>query len=643
MAVSLEPSKIVPQGKFGAQDPSVTVATPTPYGRLRILLQQEWLDGTLILVYTAMIGLLSLAVPLSTQALVNTIAYGVFLQPLVVLSFLVLGCLLFAGLLQVLRLVLAERLQQRIFARVALDLALRLPFVRQSALADAYAPHLVNRFFDVLNVQKTLSKLLIDVPASAFQILVGLLLMVFYSPLLLVFALCVVLFILITWLGLGVGGLQTSIKESSYKYHVADWLEELGRCNVGFKLSGNSSFPLERTDKLVLGYINARQLHFRVLLRQAIGNAIFRAIANAGVLAIGGWLVINAQFTIGQLVAAEIVLLSVLSALDKIVRMLEDLYDLLTSLHKLGQLTDLPAERQNGVAISNAPTSSPQSIPGASVVCRGVRFSYQEDTEVLCGLDLDLEPGAQISLVGTSGAGKSTLAALLVGLQEPSHGLVMVNSVEVRSANLENLRKIVSLVNDSNEIFEGSIEENILLGRPEISPFDMEWALETAQLTEELAKMPKGLKTTLISGGRNLSRGQLQRLLIARAIITRPHLLILDEAFTGIDERDKLSILECLYAEDKHWTIIDISHDPEVVIRSDTIYVLEDGKLVETHTGIKSKSNFPGAKSRFAALFPSLRSSNLPPSYVKTYAASPAPIQTNASQIPTNATNSSAS
>lgn len=597
MSVISELWKTLPQSKLDAPE-QAQAAPPTPYGRLRTLLKQEWLDGTLILVYTAMIGLLSLVVPLATQALVNTIAAGVFLQPLFVLSFLVLGCLLFAGVLQVLRLVLAERLQQRIFARVALDLALRLPFVRQSAIADAYAPQLVNRFFDVLNIQKALSKLLLDGPAAALQILVGLLLMVFYSPLLLVFALCVIGFLLVAWLGLGIGGLQSSIKESSYKYHVAEWLEELGRCHVGFKLSGNSAFPLERTDNLVLGYIGARQAHFRVLLRQGIGNVIFRAVANAGVLCIGGWLVITAQFTIGQLVAAEIVLLSVLSALDKLVRMLEELYDLLTSLHKLGQLTDLPSERRSGVLVSN-PSG------GASVLCRGVRFSYRPDNEVLCGLDLDLQPGDRLSLVGTSGAGKSTLAALLVGLQEPSHGLVMVNSVEVRSANLENLRKIVSLVNDSNEIFEGSIEENLLLGRSEIGPYDIAWALELAQLTEELAKMPEGLKTKLVSGGRNLSRGQLQRLLIARAIVTRPHLLILDEAFTGIDERDKLCILDRLYGQDQTWTIIDISHDPEVVVRSDAIYVLESGKLVETHTGIRS--HFPGAQSRFAALFPSLQ------------------------------------
>ncbi len=598
MSVSSELWKAIPQERRETSAPAKSAGNPTPYQRLRTLLKLEWLDGTLILVYTAMIGLLSLAVPLATQALVNTIAAGVFLQPLFVLSFLVLSCLLFAGLLQVLRFVLAERLQQRIFARVALDLALRVPFVSQSALADAYAPQLVNRFFDVLNIQKTLSKLLLDAPAATLQILVGLLLMAFYSPLLLVFALCVIFFLLITWLVFGIGGLQSSIKESSYKYHVAEWLEELGRCNVGFKLSANSNFPLERTDHLVLGYIGARQSHFQVLLRQSIGNVIFRAMANAGVLGIGGWLVINAQFTIGQLVASELVLLTVLSAIDKLVRMIEELYDLLTSLHKLGQLTDLPTERRNGVSISNA-------SGGTSVLCRGVRFSYRPDSEVLCGLDLDLKPGERLSLVGTSGAGKSTLAALLVGLQEPSHGLVMINNVEVRNANLESLRKIVSLVNDSNEIFEGSIEENILLGRSEISPFDISWALEVAQLTEELAKMPEGLKTNLVSGGRNLSRGQLQRLLIARAIVTRPSLLILDEAFTGIDERDKLSILDRLYDRDQSWTIIDISHDPEVVVRSDVIYVLESGKLIETHRGIQSQS--PQCSSHFAALFPSLQ------------------------------------
>lgn len=571
---------------------------PGPYGRLLRLLRQDWRDLVAIGAYTLIVGVLSLAVPLAASAVVNTIATGVLLQPLVVLTLIVLGCLTFAGLLQLLQMVIAERLQQRIFARIALRLAARLPFVRQAALENRYGPQLVNRFFDVVTAQKTLAKLLLTVPAAALSILVGLLLLAVYSPYLLAFNLAFILFVGFVWLGLGVGGLESSLKESSGKYRVAEWLEELGRCQTGFKVSGVSGFALERADALVLDYIQARRSHFRVLFRQAVGSYLFRAVANAGILAIGGWLVIGGQLTLGQLVAAELVVLTVLSAQEKLIRSLEDLYDLLTSLEKLAQATDLPIERRGGRSMLHRPGE------GASVHCRNLRFGYRQGMAVLDQLHLSLKPGERVSLVGTSGAGKSTLSGLLWGLRQPDQGTVSINSVEVRDADLDDLRRVVGLVGDTDdEIFEGSIEQNIVLGRSFIRYEDVVWALEVSQLSDELAKLPEGLRTQLVSGERNLSRGQAQRLLIARALVARPQLLILDEAFTGIDECDKLAILDHIYSRSHGWTLLNISHDPEVVTRSEIVHVLADGRIVESGSPVELSRR---STSRFAALFPNL-------------------------------------
>ncbi|HYE71774.1 MAG TPA: ABC transporter ATP-binding protein, partial [Blastocatellia bacterium] len=332
------------------------------------------------------------------------------------------------------------------------------------------------------------------------------------------------------------------------KYHVAEWLEELARCHRGFKMNSALAFSVERADTLVMDYVKARKQHFRVLFRQAAGNYLFRAIASAGVLAIGGYLVIERQMTLGQLVAAELVVIVVLEALEKLIRMLETVYDLLTSVDKVGHVTDLPVERSGGRPL-------PVANSGASITCRGVRFSYFRGAEVLSNLSLHVKAGEHVSLVGESGAGKSTLASLLCGLQEPTHGIVQINGMDVREADLESLRHAVALVSDTNEIFEGTVEENILLGRTHIPYEYVQWALEATRLSEELTRFPEGLQTRLLGEGRNLSRGQIQRLLIARAIVGRPRLLILDEAFTGIDEKDKLEILDELYSSANDWTI----------------------------------------------------------------------------------------
>jgi ATP-binding cassette subfamily B protein len=263
---------------------------------------------------------------------------------------------------------------------------------------------------------------------------------------------------------------------------------------------------------------------------------------------------------------------------------------------KVGHVTDLPVERTSGRPL-------PHGRDGAGVVCRGVSFSYRPGVEVLSNLSLQVRPGEHVSLVGESGAGKSTLASLLCGLQEPTHGVVQVNGMDVREASLESLRRVVALVSDTNEIFEGTVEENILIGREHIPYEDVQWALDLTQLSEELTRLPEGMQTKLVGEGRNLSRGQIQRLLIARAIVGRPRLLILDEAFTGIDENDKLQILGELYAPEREWTIIDISHDPEVVLRSSVVHVLSGGKIGESGAPLDLARRRDGL---FASLFPTL-------------------------------------
>lgn len=532
-------------------------------------------DYAAIVLYTVLIGLLTLAVPLAAQSLVNTIAAGVLIQPLVVLALGVLGALLFAGVLRLLKLALLEKLQQRVFARISLQLAEHLPRVQHDVLVREYAPQLANRFFDVITIQKSMSKILLEGPSASLQVLIALVVMSFYSPYLLAFAVFLILFIALVVFVMGMGGLRTSINESLSKYQVADWLEELARCQRGFKMNAVPAFPIERADALVIDYIRARRAHFRVIFRQAFGNYLFRAVASAGVLAIGGWLVINRQMTLGQVVAAEIVVIGALEGLEKLIRLLEQGYDLLTGLDKVGHVTDLPLERRAGRELALNPA-------GASVVCRRVKFAYDGKHNVVNDLNLTVNPGEHISLVGRSGAGKSTLALLICGLHEAQQGSVQLNGMDIRDAHLDSLRRVVGLVSDANEVFAGTVEQNILLGREYIPHEDLQWALEFARLSDDLTAFPDGLQTRLVSEGRNLSRGQLQRLLIARAVVGRPQLLVLDESFAGIDERDKLAILDELFNHNYGWTIIDISHDPEVVMRAKLVYVMAEGRIVES-------------------------------------------------------------
>ena len=221
----------------------------SPMERLGALLAADKHDLGILVVYTVITSLISLAVPLAAQALVNTIAAGIFLQPLIVLSLLVLSGLLFGSVVRMLKFCIVENLQQRIFARITLRLSERIPAIKSSALNAEYMPELINRFFDVVTIQKSWAKILLDVPTAALQVVLGLVLMAFYSPLLLAFDVLIILFVVFAVSVLGIGGLRTSIKESVLKYRVAEWLEDMGRCQSSLKTNGITHFISRRSNQ----------------------------------------------------------------------------------------------------------------------------------------------------------------------------------------------------------------------------------------------------------------------------------------------------------------------------------------------------------------------------------------------------------
>ena len=570
----------------------------TPYQRLILLLKDDKRDLITLLIYTVLSGSLSLVIPLTAKSLVNTIAAGVFLQPLAVLTLILFVVLLFVGAFRLCQFYLVEFIQQRVFAKVALELSDKTASINHKAWRDQYLPEVLNRFFDVVKIQKTLSKLLLDAPAALLQITVGLILMAIYSPVLLGFNLVIIAFIIFVTFVLGRHGVKTSIQESSEKYRVASWLEEIAKCHTSFKMDGAPEFFYNRTDNRVIDYLSSRKKHFKILFRQTVATYFFQAIATAGIFGIGGWLVIERQLTLGQLVASELVILILLAALEKLVILFQDWYDLLTGLHKIGQITDLPGERKGGIPI-------PYNPKGVSINCYGVSFEYEPNREILSNLTFSINPGELVSIVGPSGAGKTTLAAILTGLLDPKEGLIELNGIDLKTIDLDTLRESVALVSDNNETFEGTIEENIKVGRHYLSQQDIRKAIEMAELQTKIRELPDGMETKLLSHGFRLSRGQRQKLLIARGIVNTPKLLILDEAFTGIDERKKIKILDNLLDPQNQWTVIDISHDADVVMRSTKMIVLNNNKIIETGD---PKTLINDEDSAFASLFPGLAS-----------------------------------
>lgn len=520
----------------------------TPASRLWRLLKPELSDINIVLLFALFVSILMLATPIAVEALVNTVAFGRFVQPILILAAVLLTFLGFEAAMRGLQIYVVEIIQRRLFARVAGDLAFRLPRTEAESLDGQYAPELVNRFFDIVSVQKVAAQLMIDGVGLVLSALIGMALLGFYHPWLLGFDLVLLASITLIIFVLGKGAVVSAVKESKHKYHMAQWLQDIARCPTAFRNDGGSEFSLERTDRLINGYLVARKSHFRIVLRQIAFALGLQAIASTILLGLGGWLVVSGELTLGQLVAAELIVTVIVGSFAKIGKHVESFYDLLASVDKLGILFDLPVERQNGMLAVD------RSTP-AQAEMNGVSYRWPDGSVALAPLSLNLNEGDRMAIVGDSGSGKSTLVDLLFGMRQPSEGCLTIDGFDPRDLRPDVLRDRVAVVRDG-EVFHATIEENIHLHRENVTTTDVRDILEELGLLDSILRFKGGCGVALTSGGKPLSSSQCRILGIARAAVGRPGLLIVDGTLDALGERDLNRCIDFLVREDQPWTFL---------------------------------------------------------------------------------------
>jgi ABC-type bacteriocin/lantibiotic exporter with double-glycine peptidase domain len=530
---------------------------PSPPWRYLDFLRPEAGDMATIVVYGAVGAVLALAVPLTVDALISSIMFGAILTPLVVLVGILLGCLLLQALLRGLQVYVAEVIERRIFVRVAGDLAWRLPRADVQAFDRCHGPELVNRFFDTVTVQKSSSKLLVALTNLVLQSGVGLTVLSFYHPLLLYFTLSLLAALAVVVFGFGRGGVRTAVAQSRTKYEVAAWLQELARHTTAFCTAGGMSFARQRTEELCRSYLSARRHHFQVWFRQVCASLGLQVLASTAVLGFGGWLVIDQQLTPGQLVASELIVTAAVANLTKLGEILQVFYDACAAADKLGYLVDLPLERQTGA--DHRPTTR-----GAALRLQGVTSNRADSPHALREFDLDVAPGERIALVGSPGGVASHLLDVLFGLREPSGGYVTVDGLDLRQLRLDTLRNEFALVHGT-EIVEGTILDNLRFGRDAIGPEQVRQALDDVGLWEEVLALPQGLDTRLTTRGEPLSTSQASRLMLARAILGEPRLLLLDGALDMLTPKLRARVVSHLLGAQHEWTVLVVTQMPDVI------------------------------------------------------------------------------
>jgi ABC-type bacteriocin/lantibiotic exporter with double-glycine peptidase domain len=559
--------------------------TITPTQRFWKLLKPDQRDITNVYVYSIFNGLVSLSLPLGIQAIVNLIQGGQLSTSWVILVSIVVLGIAASGILQIFQLRITENLQQKIFTRAAFEFAYRVPRIKMEQLRTRHAPELMNRFFDTVSVQKGLSKILIDFTAAALQVTFGLLLLSFYHPFFILFSAILIVLVYFIFRLTARKGLTTSLEESKHKYLIAHWLEELARTSVSFRLAGKTELPLHKTDAHLQNYLAARESHFKILMQQYGMMVAFNVLVATGLLAIGGVLVMEQIMNIGQFVAAEIIILLVINSVEKLVRSLETIYDVLTALEKIGQVTDLELEDHKGIDLLSKCTNN-----GLDVSLNEVNFGYPENKKLtLEGISFNLKTGESLVITGSGSAGKSTLIRLIAGLHHASEGSISFNGFATGNIETNSLRSVIGECLHSDELFRGSILENITLGRPQASFENVQWAIKSVGLSDFIRDQDEGFNTQIDPSGKRLPGRTAQRLLLARAIADKPKLLLLENPFELLAGDPHL--IDFFTDKSHGWTMISVSSNNYLASKSDRVMLLKEGKIVQVGSYQEMKSH----------------------------------------------------
>ncbi len=549
------------------------MAASNPLHRLKQLIMAEREDIGSLLAYGIGIGLMSLATPIAVQALVNTIAFGALLQPLGVLTLILLVLLSFSNTLVALQLYVVEMLQRRLFVRLFGTSAQRLRNAVMSVRDHQYLPELANRFFDVVSLQKTAASLLLETLGYLLQTLIGMILLAFYHPLLLAFDLFLVAALYLILFVMGKQGIPTAIEQSKAKYAAAAWLENIAANPLLGKSRYGAEFVDQQTEKFAHHYLEACVAHFRILSRQNVGALVLHTLANTALLGMGGWMVIERQLSLGQLIAAELVVNAMVYGLTRLGKTLDNFYELVASVDKIGYLLDLPQE--------SAQAGQPEITECAyRLEIRQLCLPASPYCDIANGLDLLVAAGDKLAI--TAGAERGSLLDAICGLRTPSAGQILLNGHDLRDLNLGQLRDNVSLVRYT-ELVAATIAENLSMGR-DLPLAKLRQSLEQVGLLETVSALPEGMQTELCPQGAPLSDEQALRLTLARAIAGKPSLLLIDKTLDRIDTRYLPALLDTLTAPDAPWTLLVVSHEPLVLAHFRRQVLLTDGRLVENDT-----------------------------------------------------------
>ena len=537
------------------------------------LLTPDRIEIRNIYIFAIFSGIISLGLPLGIQMIINFIQLGQLSASWFLLVGLVVAAIGFSGVMNILQLRITENLQQRIFTRSAFEFAYRIPKIKLEALRDFYHPEINARFFDTLTIQKATSKLLIDFMAASLQIVFGLGLLAFYHSFFIFFGVGLLFLLYIIIRLTSKGGYKTSLKESSQKYKVVNWLNEINIARSSVRNAG-TNFHLSVVDEKLKGYINARKTHFRILVHQYGYLILFKILIALCLLIVGGLLVVNQEMNIGQFVASEIIIVLVLSSVEKIILNLDLVYDVLTSIEKIGQVTDLPIEERKGSQLFV------HSEKGVHVEVKGLSFQMEEtNISALNHFSFIAMPGQKISIISDSSLSSKSFFLILLGHLNKYSGSIFLDNQPLDNLDQNEMLKSTGAVLAEDKLIFGSIKENILFGRTDFELVDIIEICRQLDIDKSIEQLKDKYETLINPDYLVIPYDVERKILLARVMLTKPKLMLLENLSSGMNNKQLESLLITINSI-QDCTLLIASQNPKIHRISDVIIEIENGQIV---------------------------------------------------------------
>ncbi|MGV2828117.1 peptidase domain-containing ABC transporter [Myxosarcina sp. GI1(2024)] len=538
----------------------------------RVLPYRGVIGQTLVL--NIFLGLLSLASPILIQILTDDVLISGDTQLLARVAIAVCVMYLISSSIRLAQSNLIAHFSQRLQLGLIFEFGrqiLRLPL---SYYESRRSGEIISRLEDIQEINQLISQIVVSLPSQFFIALISLSVMLFYSFKLT--AVAVVASILMT--------LSTLVFLPALQQKVRNVLvlssENQGILVETFKgaitLKTTNAAP-QFWEEFQLRYSRLANYTFRTIQINFINNIFSDLIARIGSIVLlwfGSTLVINGELTIGMLLAFNSMNGNFNSFVNTAVGFVDEITRAQTATQRLTEVIDATPESKDDTQKARV------KIPNnATIACTNLQFHHPGRLDLLENFSVNIPGGKVIALIGKSGCGKSTLAKLIANLYQPQSGNISFAGYNQRDISLNCLRQQVILVPQDAHFWSRSIMDNFRLGNPQLS---FEQIVEACQITgadEFIAKLPDRYHTVLGEFGSNLSGGQRQRLALARAIVNRPAILILDESTSALDPVSEIQVLDSLLEHRRGQTTIMISHRPPVIRRADWIVMLEEGRL----------------------------------------------------------------